>query len=767
MSLSEPTRTVYLPQIGDRVVVFAEGLQQYYAACWLQEVLPDVVPEQDYIVESVKLGRNVLQDGGVYDVHFELELQGSGADRLVVLKYHPSLDGTLSDYLVLAAEVDDAKRRLHVGATVQAYFVDVKQWFPCRVVEFKPHRGWSSVGVRWLSEGGEASDLIEWLHPWELFPVVEGEALGQVGPCPGVGLSRDLAIQAHHSLFKCVRAYLLQHPSMHGHFAGPLRPKIKIDVIFPLTLSLVLRRLRAGFYRSLSALEDDLRQVVICLSVSCNRTEFFAHREWIEQQLGKVIGDCKFEGLGEDAEEVARATALFESGQDVAFLSEEELRPASAPPPVNRPVPRIRVVLSKRQAVADAAGGNDEHVSLFEPGSSVTRAARAEGREQRRHRRHREPLLLDKASRRKTQVSYAKLLNGDEDDDCDDRRQKGPQKKKGEEEEADEFVPPDLDEDDDAGDDGGDDDELLVPSSLSRRQPPIASDAPSHSGRETRVGTRLKRLTAPTVDAAPPTRATRSHADPSAVQDIQTRSAMQAEVTDPTPPAVSGATDALHVDTQGAKRRRTEEKGSARGERASSAKQTGALVGYLFSCVCVLVSSSRHFGSPFVWFSSHHARIHTELTHANTHNRTHNRTRTRARQSASRQRRQLTCPRQRQRPKKRRDVESGDEFSISDQLEDDFEALSLPPPQYKPSTRSSTMRTRGKEKAVDYSFKADDSPPQRKPSTRASAVRARDKGNTRFLLVGQRFFILCCSTSPVDEWEWELFRGWQQAAQTH
>jgi hypothetical protein len=226
-----PQRSFYVPQVQDRVLVFSEGLMEYYRVFCPSDEMPS--PEHvDGIVWKVtrceyerhvhhvsrvvhcvltleqenKSAAVVTGDGEVVDESLTPELPPP-----LVLRYHPCEE--LQDFIVTAEEVRSSRSRIRVGLAVQAYFQDTLQWYAGRVVEIKPPRGWAAVAVRW--DGDDSDAQVTWLHPWEVFPI--SDPLGVIGTVV-VPLERRICVRARWMLIKYIRAFLETNAEARVYF---------------------------------------------------------------------------------------------------------------------------------------------------------------------------------------------------------------------------------------------------------------------------------------------------------------------------------------------------------------------------------------------------------------------------------------------------------------------------------------------------------------------------------------------------------------------
>lgn len=351
MQSAEPSaqRASYIPQLRDRVVVFHEGLVQYYDRfCpWIHDrPSAEAVDGLEFVVTACEYHRHESSERDAYAALILQRVDDDGSSAPVAVRFHPSWD--VPDFLVLAAEVADALLRLRLGAHVQAYFVDEHAWYEARVVEFKAQRGWNSVGVRWLAPGHDEvhDDVallgdVEWMHPWELFP--RTEPLGALEASPVPTLERSWCVVLHAQLVAAIGE--LAVPPLHRmlraqrNLVNSRRFQLG-QLVYPLSLQLVLRRLRGLFYRS--------RDMVL-FELQCARAMYALDARSTAERtaLAALMGRC--EAIVRDLPE---PTAPGTAHEEVLFTGGEPQLFVEAPPPPRspHPGPRVRVVLKRPRA---------------------------------------------------------------------------------------------------------------------------------------------------------------------------------------------------------------------------------------------------------------------------------------------------------------------------------------------------------------------------------------------------------------------------------
>ena len=244
--------TWFMPQPGDRVFVFFEGLEQYFDAFCPDAVRPSGETLQgEWSVTQCAYARHAQGD-----TFCQVGLVSVANGRALSLPFHTCLG--LTDYIVPSALVL-RPLSLAIGSRVQAFFADSAEWFPGSVLQLRPE-GWSSVGVSWDTDE-EGAD-VSWLHPWELFPFDDARTLGAIDAL-FVASPEQQAEQKR--VFGCLldgMRDMLQFSCFKSAQELHSLARLRHQVLCPMSFTLLLNRLRNGFYRSVEAVQVDFASLV-------------------------------------------------------------------------------------------------------------------------------------------------------------------------------------------------------------------------------------------------------------------------------------------------------------------------------------------------------------------------------------------------------------------------------------------------------------------------------------------------------------------------
>ncbi len=299
--------TWFMPQLGDWVRVFAEGLTAYFEAFCPLAPLPDVAAvEGEWIVTACTYLRHAAQA----EAYCEVRLKSADGARELTLPFHTCLG--LTDYLVPCALIERSAR-LAVGDRVQAFFADENQWYPGRVTEMQPTRGWGSVGITWdTGSDGE----VTWLHPWELFPLDIEHGLGQV---ESWFAPSEQEVAEHRRVFGCLVEAMRQMLTF-GCFKAAKdchSSAVRHKVVHSMSFSLLLNRLRRRFYRSVDAVRLDFDLLLQTIEALPKKSRSLAAIEC----YGKL--DACFRDASLQAKDRAEMDALFGSDESPFAVAEQ------------------------------------------------------------------------------------------------------------------------------------------------------------------------------------------------------------------------------------------------------------------------------------------------------------------------------------------------------------------------------------------------------------------------------------------------------------
>ncbi len=307
-------RSVYVPQVGDAVTVFFDGLLSYYEIFCPTAERPDreAVDGRAFAVASCAYGRHEHSADAYCELELVVATESDSRDderQRVVVRFHPC-EG-VSDFVVPTEDVNASRARLHVGATVQSFFVDVQTWYAARVVEFRSQL-WQSVGVRWLSADDDGTGELDWLNAWELFPV--SDPLGQLAASLLPSLERATRLRVHWVLLCAIRDFFNGHPTLATNlrpFHFEQSPRFQRgELVYAMQLPLVLRRLRHGYYRRREGLLHDLAHAQAFLRFRAGLNQQF-HPE-LFHQLSAIVTSDGGGAVGDNGDLPAEATAVFE-----------------------------------------------------------------------------------------------------------------------------------------------------------------------------------------------------------------------------------------------------------------------------------------------------------------------------------------------------------------------------------------------------------------------------------------------------------------------
>jgi hypothetical protein len=263
----------FMPQIGDNVRVFYEGMQLYFVEFCPNDDMPPEADVENVVFTVSDTQYAVHQASGA--LHCRVTLVSEGRQPLT-LPFHSSL--YLTDYMVHETSVSRGTG-LVAGQMVQAFFSDNQRWYSGQLIRLSP--GWSGAAVRWQDEE-EAVDL---LHPWELFDFdPERQPLGAV--------QATLKAMRDDERLAIKRLFMRLHAVMHEMLSFACfkvmrvlrRPKLP-TVQFPMSFELLLNRLRNDWYRSIGAAQSDgalLIQTVAAVLLQ-NKSASTATMEMVER----------------------------------------------------------------------------------------------------------------------------------------------------------------------------------------------------------------------------------------------------------------------------------------------------------------------------------------------------------------------------------------------------------------------------------------------------------------------------------------------------
>jgi WD40 repeat protein len=337
-------RTWYVPQVGDVVVVFYEGLVEYYRLFHPEEALPP--PEiSGNVFQVVECG---YARNGVTP-YCNVRLKNVEFPE-VTIRYATFIDGVV-DFVVLESEVNRGRQCVEMGALVKVFFADEQSWYTAKVVELRGDLplGWLSVRVQW-SESAE-DDPGQWISPWELFPAAE-EILPELPHLLNLYGFFNLMVElfrkeSHHSLVQ--RALNFDVGKFLRFQEGLL--------VYPMPGLLLLKRLRRRYYRSIASLKQDLglfyqsmkwlhNKTTPCpeadalfeamLTLLTNDVEltqkemqdetdpFIVPSATVEEQLKFVVVEKEKEKEKEEEEEDEELFEMAEEDEDENFREEDE-----------------------------------------------------------------------------------------------------------------------------------------------------------------------------------------------------------------------------------------------------------------------------------------------------------------------------------------------------------------------------------------------------------------------------------------------------------
>ncbi len=246
----------FMPQIGDQVRVFYEGLKLYFVEFCSGIDLPEESEVADHLFTVVATSFAKHSSGAL---HCRVTLSADGQAPLT-LPFHSTM--FLTDYMVHETCIRRSSL-LEPGKQVQAYFSDECRWYVGRLLSLSPGC-WSGARVQWTEE--EEADM---LHPWELF-----EFDKELHPLGAVQVSLKV-LSADEETQLC-RMFQQTHPIMCAMlrlacFKGMrvARRGTLANVLYPMSFERFLNRLRNKWYRSVAAARaDGLLLVESAMSVS-------------------------------------------------------------------------------------------------------------------------------------------------------------------------------------------------------------------------------------------------------------------------------------------------------------------------------------------------------------------------------------------------------------------------------------------------------------------------------------------------------------------